>query len=96
MASKTASRLKSDWMEMPDDCFEPLTFGELEVGQKFITLPLPGDNRGHGGFKRPHYIFTKTQQRAGLPRAVPHGSARNDKRGISSDFPDSMFVIIVG
>ncbi|TSC82552.1 MAG: hypothetical protein G01um101420_219, partial [Parcubacteria group bacterium Gr01-1014_20] len=33
MATKTASDLKRDWMQMSDGCFEPLTFGELLVDQ---------------------------------------------------------------
>lgn len=94
------SQLKSRWIEMPDECFEPLTFGELEIGQKFICLPLPGDNHGHGGFKGAHYIFTKThgvvgEAAPGLPYGVPHGRAMNDHRKIPSDFPNSMFVIRV-
>ena len=32
-----------------EEC-EPLTFGDLEKGDKFIIMPVPGDNRGHGGF----------------------------------------------
>ncbi len=100
MRSKAASSLKADWMEMPAKCFEPLTFGELKVGQKFISLPLPGDNDGHGGFRKAHYIFTKTHQKVieagpGLPYGIPHGKAVNDSRGIPSDLPDSMFVILV-
>lgn len=100
MASKTASRLKADWMEMPGECFEPLTFGELKVGQKFIGLPYPGDNSGHGGFRSAYYIFTKTHQKitkteSGLPYGIPHGRARDDKRGILTDCPDCMLIILV-
>lgn len=100
MANETASRLKASLMEMPDECFEPLTFGELKVGQTFISLPLPGDNSGHGGFRGAHYIFSKTRQKVteaapGSPYAVPHGRAINDTTGVSSDYPDSMFVILV-
>lgn len=100
MKSIIDSRLKSDWMKMPDECFEPLTFGELKVGQKFIGLPLPGDNNGHGGFRSAHYIFTKihevvTEAAPGLPYGIPHGRAINDHGHIPSDFPNSMFVILV-
>lgn len=100
MKSTAGSQLKSDWMEMPGECFEPLTFGGVKVGQKFICLPLPGDNHGHGGFKGAHYIFTKTHEvvteaAPGLPYGIPHGRATNDRRKILSDFPHSMFVILV-
>jgi hypothetical protein len=100
MASEAASRLKKNWMEMPDECFETLTFGELKVDQKFISLPEPGDNSGHGGLKGAHYIFIKTRQRvteteSGLPYSTSHGKAANIQRGISNDFPDSMFVILI-
>ena len=102
MASENASRLKADWTEMPAECFETLTFGELKVGQKFIVLPLPGDNSGHGGFRGTHYIFTKTKQsidrvksarRYGVLLDLP-GTAV-DSRGIASNFPDLMPVIFV-
>ena len=99
MASRIASQLKTDWMEMSDKCFEPLTFGGLKIGQKFICLPEPGDNNGHGGFKKAHRIFTKTHQKVtkmgpGFTYAIPHGRVI-DKRGVSSDFPNCMLVIIV-
>lgn len=99
----SALRLKSEWMKMPVEFFEPLTFGELKVGQNFIALPLPGDNDGHGGFRGTHHIFTKTHQsvdkaesarRYGilgyrLPgRAIGRG-------GIVYDFDDSMLVIVI-
>lgn len=38
-----------------------LTFGELELGDMFIILPVSGDNDGHGGFKVTHYIFQKIE-----------------------------------
>lgn len=81
-------------MKMPDDSFEPLTFGELKVGDKFIVLPRPGDNRGHGGFKGVHHIFTKFLQKTKAAAGLPYGRAVSNK-GVSSDFPGSMFVIKV-
>ncbi|MEK7516375.1 MAG: hypothetical protein AAB562_02145 [Patescibacteria group bacterium] len=85
---------------MPGKCFEPLTFGELKIGQKFIGLPLPGDNHGHGGLRGTEYLFTKTDEsitEAGprLPYGIPHGRAVNISRGVWSDFPTSMYVIRV-
>lgn len=35
------------------------TFGELEVGDKFIALPVDGDDHGHGGWKGLCWIFVK-------------------------------------
>ena len=99
MEKSSGSLLKNKWMEMSEQCFEPLTFGELMVGQKFICLPCPDDNHGHGGFKGTHYIFTKTHEvvktLAGAFYGIPTGQAMNDSRKISSDFPHSMFVILV-
>ena len=98
MESTPGSQLKSDWMEMPDDCFEPLTFGELEIGQKFIGLPAPGDNHGHGGFRGSAHVFVKTITEAGspgMPYGIPHGGAVNISRGTDSNFPNSMRVIRV-
>lgn len=100
MASRYAARLKAGWMGMSDECFKPLTFGELDVGQKFIGMPLPGDDHGHGGFRGAEYVFVKTdgdiaEAGHGLPYAIPHGRAKNISRNISSDFPHSMYVIRV-
>jgi len=97
MVSKADSCLKAKWMKMPGDCFEPLTFGELDVSQRFIILPEPGDN---GGLKDKYGILMKTHQRvtetqSGLPYIIPHGKAVNIQSNISDDFPDSMFVIHV-
>lgn len=44
---------------MSDEDFEPLTFKELGNGESFITLPMPGDNSGHGGLRGAHYLFIK-------------------------------------
>jgi len=45
---------------MSAKCFETLVFCELEVGDKFISLPYPGDNSGHGGLRQYHWLFKKT------------------------------------
>lgn len=100
MKSTAGSRLRLSWMEMPGECFEPLTFGELKVGQKFICLPLPGDNLGHGGLRGAYYIFTKTYEvitktMSGLPYGIPHGRAVSDHGQIPSDCPHQIFVILV-
>lgn len=70
-----------------------LTFGELKIGQKFIAMPSPGDNAGHGGYRIAHYIFTKTRMSV-KGYAIPHGRAI-DNRGVSSDDPNEMPVILV-
>ena len=95
MASETASSLKAKWMALPDAYFQPLTFEQLYVGEKFICLPSPGDNRGHGGLRGTHRIFTKTHKRVnGACRAIKlsYGFAV-DNRDITSDFLNSMPVI---
>lgn len=98
MASNSAVRLKESWAATPAEFFEPLTFGELKEHDRFICLPLPGDNHGHGGFRGTEYIFVKTEQvvteaAPGLPYGIPHGGARNFFRGSKHAFPHSMFVI---
>ena len=94
--------LKSEWMGMPTECFWTLSFGELKVGDRFICMPCPGDNHGHGGFRGKHNLFVKTslhitQTESGLTYAgsQPQGRAVNIARGISSDFPYAMLVIQV-
>jgi len=41
----------SKLVKMPRSFYDALTFGELEIGDKFIRLPVPGDNAGNGGFR---------------------------------------------
>jgi len=35
------------------------TFKDLNVGEKFLAFPIPGDNSGHGGFLGAQWIFKK-------------------------------------
>lgn len=96
--SELACLLKAKLVETPEDCFETLTFGELAVGQKFIALPLPGDNGGHGGLRGVYFILTKTRHSVssefGMPYVKPYGQAVNS-RSIVSNCPHSMPVIRV-
>lgn len=92
MMSDNTWDLKKNWMDMPVQFFEYLTFGELKIGQKFISLPVPGDNDGHGGFRGAHYLFTKTHHKVeGF--AVPTGKA--ESRGTKSTCPHSMPIILI-
>lgn len=84
-------RVKEEWSKLPREAFEVLTFGELKVGDKYIALPLPGDNEGHGGFKGTHHIFQKTEKQPGK-----YNSRRLDERYNLSCIPDDMLVIKIG
>ena len=103
MTSQSAKNLKQTFSEAPEEFFEPLTFGELKVGESFIGFQLPGDNAGHGGFKGTERIFTKTTEnveeaKPGMPysKEVPHGAATSEKnQRKESHFPHSMLVIRV-
>ena len=94
----SGASLKKYFMEMPDECFRPLTFKELGVGDKFIAFPLPGDNSGHGGFRGSMNLFTKTEKSriyydtSKIKFGVPTGVAI-DYRGVESMLPHSMHVI---
>lgn len=80
---------------MPSDFFEPLTFGELKVGDKFICLPLPGDNKGHGGFRGKYYIFIKNHPREDSDCPELSLNNTNFATGRASHSPNSMLVIKV-
>lgn len=102
MATQTARNLKQEFVDMSDKCFEPLIFGELKEAQKFIALPLPGDNHGHGGFRKAHWLFEKIKKHveeasAGMSYSEdnPHGVAINITTQTESNFPLSMHVILV-
>lgn len=81
LAGPPGQSIKQDWMRMPSDFFAPMTFGELKVGDKFISMPMPGDNAGHGGFRGPHYIYEKISDnsRKSDPRSrlLDGGSAKS-------------------
>jgi len=64
---------------------EKLTFGELEVNDKFIAFPTPGDDDGHGGYKGVHFIFRK----------VSDYESVKEKYGTLSFMPKTMAVIKV-
>lgn len=101
-ASENAKNLKKTLVNTPEEEFEPLTFGELGIGQKFICLPSPGDNNGHGGLRKAHWLFQKIKDKVeevkpGIPyhKDHPHGMAINTKNGTESDFPLSMLVTLI-
>jgi hypothetical protein len=72
-----------------------LTFGELNVGDRFIGFPLPGDNEGHGGYLGGQFIWKKTESRSsGAMVPVSSGAAVNG-RGVVSHFPYTMDVVKV-
>ncbi len=62
MATQQAIALKKMFSESSEEEFEPMTFGELKVGERFICMPVPGDNHGHGGFRGVHWIFIKINE----------------------------------
>jgi len=64
-------------------------FWDLKVGNKFIILPIPGDDHGHGGFRGTHFIFIKTSY------LLFQDNARKLNSGASSNIPAAMFVICV-
>ena len=51
--------LRRAYAEGRDSDCEPLTFDDLEVGDKFIVMPLPGDNSGHDGLLGEARLFRK-------------------------------------
>lgn len=45
---------------MNEECWEGLEFGDLVTGDRYISLPIPGDNSKPGsGFKSIYYLFQK-------------------------------------
>lgn len=55
-----ADVIKREWTNVPEEYFITRTLGELHVGDKFIAMPSPGDNAGHGGLLGPFFVFMKT------------------------------------
>jgi hypothetical protein len=74
---------------------EPLTFGELKIGKKFIGFPIDGDDAGHGGFRGTHNIFIKTREDKSKPQQIPKHNAMTVRDGTPSHMPAGMRVIQV-
>lgn len=71
----------------------PLTFGELGEGDKFIALPLPGDENGHDGLRGTFNLFIKI---AVIVHPSPPTHTTNAFRvcdGCVNYFKDYFFVI---
>lgn len=99
--SSEVRSLKGDFMNEPEEHYATLKFGELAVGGRYISLPFPGDNDGHGGFVGAKYIFQK------IKPVIPVGSRREFDQdnlpenavrirdGVLSNHPDGMSIIRV-
>ena len=75
MASKLAIRgtrfwlgleIRREWAKATELECEPLTFEDLNQEDRFIAMPLPGDNEGHDGLVGSYHLFEKR----GLTNAV--------------------------
>lgn len=83
-------KLKKKWLEASDIECEPLIFGDLRIGDRFISMPIPGDNYGHGGLLGGHYLFIKINQTG--TGALP-SNAVSFIRGTAAYFPNTMLVL---
>lgn len=67
---------------------DKLKFKDLQIGDKFIGFPLPGDNEAHGGYKGGHVLYSRVKQNS------DGCNARRSVDGkICSNFPLDMHVI---
>jgi hypothetical protein len=53
--------VRQAWLAATDSQCEALDFADLELGEKFISLPGPGDNHGHGGLLCGAWLFIKIE-----------------------------------
>ncbi len=91
MVTKLAEHLKETFSRMPAEMYEPLTFGELKKGDKFISIPVPGDNHAHGGFREEHHMFIKVEAVVGSRNINKNAVRLQD--GTFSMMPDEMLVV---
>lgn len=91
---------KRAYVKQPAKFFWPLTFSELKVGERFITLPEPRKNDGRGsGFRDTYTVFTKIDDCGGvcdigLPFFPSCGKAKDDS-GAEKEIPHRSPVIRV-
>lgn len=87
--------MKSAFIGMPESSYDVLTFGELAKGDKFIGLPVPGNDHGHGGFRNEHYTFKKIAPRDTNFPELQNNAFRLIDRNLSS-FSENTPVIKLG
>ena len=70
-------KVRNNWIKARNCWCEPLTFGDLEPGENFISLPLPGDNSGHEGLLSGNWLFKKIESTfdASEPFTMPYYNA---------------------
>lgn len=68
---------------------KPLTFGELRVGDEFISFPVDGDDSGHGGLRGGAYLFLKVDPNEKGENALKLATT------VRSTMPDSMPILRV-
>lgn len=59
--------LRERILEYEEKDFGYLTFGDLEQGDSYIILPMPGDEKNDKGYKTLYSIRTKVGNKGGLP-----------------------------
>lgn len=93
MEESLEKKIKDEYISFPEEFYKHLKLEELKEGDKYISLPVPGDNSGHGGFRGTHYIFGKIK-----PIKNNFGVYENAVRladGVLSSHPDDLPVIKV-
>jgi hypothetical protein len=93
MEESLEKKLKEEYISFPEEFYKPLTFKELNEGDKYISLPVPGDNEGHGGFRGTHNIFGKIKPIKNNFGVYENAVRLND--GILSSHPDDLYIIKV-
>lgn len=60
--SELGKKVREEFVESTARDCEPLVFEDLQKGDKFIFLPTPGDNGGHGGLLSSSFLLLKTEK----------------------------------
>ena len=100
MGQRTTT-LHREWVErnfyrQPIEHYETLSFEELKVGDRFISIPLPGDNDGHGGFRGAHHVFIKISDKYRIRDTVLADNTQREKDKSLSNMPEGAPVIKIG
>lgn len=69
-----------------------LTFGDLEIGDRFIDFPTDGD-QCHGGYMGAYNVFIKFSKAKITMHSLLQYNAINTVNGALSHIPDKMHVI---
>lgn len=91
MTTNIEQMIRSEVEYLPKEAFEVLTFGDLNVGDKYIIFPTASGHNMRKVFKEGAYVFEKLRETKNT--GPNQENSENRRNGIYARFADSTPVI---